>query len=57
LEVVQKHDWIGQVTTRTDFLPDFLPIWGNDRTFSFEPYFKREFSKGEGAGWSIEYQF
>jgi hypothetical protein len=41
----------------TDFLPSFLPIWGNDRTFSFEPYFEKELAPGEGAEWNIEYRF
>lgn len=55
--VVQKHPKIGQVTTVTDFQPDFLPVWGNARTHSFEPYFIRELAPGGGAAWSIEYQF
>ena len=55
--IVEKHPKIGQVTVTTDFLPSFLPIWGNDRTFSFEPYYERELSAAEQAAWSISYQF
>jgi len=57
LTVVEKHPKVGEVITTTDFLPAFLPIWGNDRTFSFEPYFERRLAPGEEAGWSISYQF
>ncbi len=57
LTVVQKHPKIGQVTTVTDFMPTFLPIWGNARTFSFEPYFEKVLAPGESAAWSIEYRF
>ncbi|MBE0696416.1 MAG: hypothetical protein IH586_05785 [Anaerolineaceae bacterium] len=57
LKVLQKHDLVGQVTAATDFMPSFLPIWGNDKTFSFEPYFTRDFAQGESAAWSIAYTF
>lgn len=57
LTVIQKHDRVGQVTAVTDFAPCFLPIWGNDRTFSFEPYFEREFAPGQSATWGIQYTF
>ena len=57
LTVVQRHPKVGQVTTVTDFLPTFLPIWGNDRTFSFEPYFEQPLKSGEKAKWSIVYRF
>jgi hypothetical protein len=57
LTTVEKHPKVGQVTVVTDYLPSFLPIWGNDRTFSFEPYTERELAGGEEAAWSIEYTF
>lgn len=57
LRVVQKHPKVGEVTVETDFLPGFLPIWGNDRTFSFEPYFMRDLTAGEVAAWQITYTF
>jgi hypothetical protein len=57
LTVVQKHPKVGDVTVVTNFMPAFLPIWGNANTFSFEPYFIRELAPGEGAAWSIEYRF
>jgi len=55
LVVVQKHPLFGQVTAATDFPPAFLPIWGNDRTFSFEPYFEQTLAPGTKACWSIKY--
>jgi hypothetical protein len=57
LEVIQKHPLVGKVITRTDFMPDFLPIWGNDHTFSFEPYFIRDLSSDETAAWQITFTF
>ena len=57
LTVVEKHPKLGQVTVQTDFWPGFLPIWGNARTFSFEPYFIRTLSTGQAAEWSIRYTF
>jgi hypothetical protein len=57
LTVVQKHPKVGQVTTVTDFMPTFLPIWGNERTFSFEPYVEKQLATNERAAWSVEYRF
>ncbi|GIV79722.1 MAG: hypothetical protein KatS3mg050_4116 [Litorilinea sp.] len=57
LVVEQRHPVLGRVTAETDFAPSFLPIWGNDRTFSFEPYFQTELARHEAATWSIRYQF
>lgn len=55
LLAVQKHPRLCEVTVVTDFAPTFLPIWGNDRTFSFEPYFERILNQGAEARWGIEY--
>jgi hypothetical protein len=52
----QKHPLLGELTVATDFVPAFLPIWGNDRTTSFEPYFERTLSHATQASWSIEYR-
>ena len=56
-EIVQNHPKTGRVIVKTDFMPSFLPIWGNDRTFSFEPDFNRQVDPGTRAGWSITYRF
>jgi hypothetical protein len=55
LEIVEKHPKTGQAVVTTDFAPNFLPIWGNSRTFSFEPYTIREMGSGEQAEWTICY--
>jgi hypothetical protein len=57
LRVDERHPKTGQVSALTDFMPTFLPIWGNQATFSFEPYFERVLAPGEEAAWSIEYRF
>jgi hypothetical protein len=57
LELVQTHPLIGRVKVRADFTPTSFPIWGNDRTFSFEPYWERTLPAGESARWAIEYAF
>jgi len=57
LVIEQKHDKVGLVTATFNYTPAFLPIWGNQRTFSFEPYYQREFKPGEGAAWSVTYRF
>jgi hypothetical protein len=56
LEIIEMHPRRGQVVTRTDFVPGFLPIWGNSRTFSFEPYFICDLADGQSAEWTIEYR-
>jgi len=55
LLATQQHPQLGQLTVATDFAPTFLPVWGNDRTSSFEPFFERTLSRGAEASWSIEY--
>jgi hypothetical protein len=57
ISVVQKHPLVGEVRVETDFMPSFLPIWGNARTFSFEPYFEKRLAADEGAIWQISYTF
>lgn len=54
---VERHPLVSEVTAVTDFMPDWLPIWSNHHTFSFEPYYIRELPAGESAAWSIEYRF
>ncbi len=57
LTVVQKHDIVGEVTAVTDYEPSFLPIWGNQKTFSFEPYLERVVEPQSSTVWQISYQF
>ena len=57
ITVIQKHPDVDQVITTTDFTPDFLPVWSNANTFSFEPYFDAKLGQGEMAAWRISYEF
>ena len=55
--ILQRHATTGQVITIIDYEPSFLPIWGNDCTFSFEPYLERRLEPGQSTAWSVNYQF
>ncbi|MPN34473.1 hypothetical protein SDC9_181967 [bioreactor metagenome] len=55
LHAVQKHPKVGEIAVDTYFPPSALPIWGNDRTFSFEPYFDRTLLADEEACWGVTY--
>ena len=57
ITIIQKHPIVGEVITTTDFAPDFLPVWSNANTFSFEPYFDARLSQEQSAAWRISYQF
>ncbi len=57
LEIEQEHPLVGSVVARADFAPTSFPIWGNDRTFSFEPYWEHAIAPGQSAAWAIEYVF
>ena len=57
LTILQRHPTLGQVTTVIDYQPSFLPIWGNHRTFSFEPYLDHRLDPGQSAAWRVDYQF
>ncbi len=57
LVILQKHRTLGLVAAFCSYVPDFFPIWGNDCTFSWEPYFERTVFSGQEASWWIDYQF
>jgi len=57
LTVWQRHDLLGLVGARCDYVPDGFPIWGNARTFSWEPYLERSLFTGQKAAWTIDYDF
>ena len=39
--VLQPHPSLGMVAAKISFVPSYFPIWGNSRTFSWEPYLLR----------------
>jgi hypothetical protein len=57
LSVWQRHDKLGLVGARCDYVPAAFPIWGNANTFSWEPYFERGLFAGEAASWTVDYLF
>jgi hypothetical protein len=57
VRVLQKHPHLGVVAAACDYVSARLPIWGNPRTFSFEPYYERVITPGDEAQWSVTYDF
>lgn len=55
VEILQRHPVLGLVAAWTDYAPARIPVWGNARTFSFEPYLERVASVGTETRWSISY--
>jgi hypothetical protein len=52
-----RHPVVGTVSAVCDYVPSFLPVWANNRTFSFEPYLEKRVLGGEKFSWKIEYVF
>lgn len=57
LVVLQKHPTLGLVAGSCSYAPTFLPIWGNPRTFSWEPFLECNVASGQARTWSIDYDF
>ena len=57
LVILQKHPLLGLVAARCSYLPAFFPIWGNQHTFSWEPYLERTVMAGQELTWWIDYDF
>jgi hypothetical protein len=57
LTVLQKHPQLGLVAATCSYVPGFFPIWGNQHTFSWEPFFEQILEIGQEATWSIDYDF
>src|SRR5690606_4299473 len=57
MTIMQRHPQLGLVAAQIDFVPSLLPIWGNDRTFSWEPHHDRSLAAGESSSWEISYHF
>jgi hypothetical protein len=53
----QLHPLVKKMSVRCDYVPSFLPVWANNRTFSFEPYLEKQVKGGEEFSWKIEYTF
>ena len=57
LVALLAHPTLKAVQFQTDFAPDSCVIWGNDRTFSLEPYLTLALAPGESREWSLRYRF
>ncbi len=57
VRVEQKHPKLGTLEVFCDFPLAWMPIWGNVRTFSFEPYYHNALEPGASASWAIRYCF
>jgi hypothetical protein len=57
LVVFQKHPKLGLVAGTCSYAPDYFPIWGNPRTFSWEPYLEHTVGHGQEFSWWIDYEF
>jgi hypothetical protein len=55
--IEQGHPLLGSVRIECDFPLAHLPIWGNEKTVSCEPYFHTVVEPAAMAGWSIAYHF
>jgi hypothetical protein len=51
------HPIVGSVSLKTDYDVARCAIWGNSRTFSFEPFTQRAIAPGEEASWGIYADF
>lgn len=57
LVVLQRHPLLGLVAATCSYAPTFFPIWGNEHTFSWEPFFERTLAWGQETTWWVEYDF
>jgi hypothetical protein len=57
LKVEVKHPLVGIVRVECNFPLVRLPVWGNARTTSFEPYCATELKPRERAEWTMRYGF
>ncbi len=57
LVVVQRHRTLGLVVATCSYVPSLFPIWGNQHTFSWEPFFERTLAIGQETTWWIDYDF
>lgn len=57
LMVLQRHPALGLLAATVSYCPSYFPIWGNGRTFSWEPYLERTVPAGSEEEWSVDYEF
>lgn len=57
LDIRQKHPALGEVKIECRFPVAFMPLWANEYTLSFEPYYHTIVPPGGQTEWSIRYGF
>lgn len=57
LVVIQRHPALGMVSASCNYAPTYFPIWGNQKTFSWEPMIERTVAPTQVANWQIDYDF
>jgi hypothetical protein len=57
LMLLQRHPKLGMVAGTCSYAPTFFPIWGNQHTFSWEPYLEKTIAPGGSESWWIDYDF
>lgn len=57
LEAKVDHPKTGGIHVECDFPLAWLPVWANDRTFSFEPYLQCRLGAQESFTWAMRYHF
>jgi hypothetical protein len=57
IQVEQAHPTCERIRMDCHFPLAHLPIWGNEKTVSFEPYFHTIVEPAQRTEWSIAYHF
>jgi hypothetical protein len=57
LRATLSHPKLREIIFSTDFVPDSCPIWGNNHTWSIEPYIATELAAGHRRAWTLRYEF
>ncbi len=57
MEFYPKHPLLGEMQVKCPFPLAWMPVWGNDRTLSLEPYHHTVVLANAISEWSIQYQF
>lgn len=55
LTVLYRHPALGLIAATFSYSAAHVLLWGNDHTFSFEPYLERTVGIGRSLEWTVEY--
>ena len=56
LRSVVSHPKLSEIVLTTDFVPDSCPVWGNNNTWSIEPYIETTLAAGANRAWTLKYE-